>query len=242
MKCCWGENCAIFFLNAGIFSVFAAAWTISAVFPKSGETAGGLNGVPDLFDKPILAGALISLVLLWGALTPLSYGVKWYRLQQVRGISAPARGIFGCYLSLRKFGQVFRLNILLTARKLCVIIPLAAADVLAYAGVRTVSGEGFAAAAALILAAAFLCFYIMLTLRYAPVPYLYALEPDTPPAELFGKGRRLMSGKTKYLARVMLSAAWIAAACLFVFPSAVLVPYARTLYTAALNEIICADR
>ncbi|MCH5349372.1 MAG: DUF975 family protein [Oscillospiraceae bacterium] len=233
LKYCWVENCTIFFITAGVLS----AYTILCAMITD------LSGAAAVPYKTIIA-AVIGIILLWLILTPFSYGVKWYRIQQVRGQTVPARGIFSCYLSLSRMLNVIRLSFVIAIRKLCIIAPIAAS---AWAA-RYLFARGnltdrnillyCAAAAFMLIAAGLTVIYIIISIRYAPIPYIYVLETDIPVKTLIRESKRLVKGKMLYCVKVMLSVIWLIIPSLLIFPMVLILPYVRMVYTAMINEII----
>ena len=93
----------------------------------------------------------------------------------------------------------------------------------------------------LLLAAIGFCLFTVLGLKYAPVPYLYALEPDSSPKEIIAKSKRLMKYNSRYIIDTMCSVAVWLVPCILIFPMVFIVPYIQMVYTAAINEIIEQD-
>lgn len=248
IMCCWGELCTVFFLSVGGYSVFVLACMIAERLLRS---SGVVNFYPRTTASSYVILFLVSiaaLILLIVASTPLSYGIKWYRIQQIRGNSVHARSIFSLYTSIRRFGQVLRLNSMLIVRKLYAIVPAALISALGFyiSGKIEVYSDG-----AEYYLSFFLSWFIMLymicllaifNVKYAAVPYLYVLEPDKPPMEVINKSKRIMRGKTRYLAGILFSLSGWIVPCLIIFPMIFIVPYVQMVYTAAVNEIILSER
>lgn len=237
LRCCWGENAAIFFITVGGISVIALSWAAAADLLGTEKTAVFSDGT-------FLAVTAMAFLLLWGISRPFSYGVKWYRLRQIRGDSVHARSIFICYGSLRRMGQIFRLSAALFVRRLYFAAPItgmiAAGFLLENKIVSAGEGIAYSAAAVMIflLSGAAAVAVWLINCKYAPVPYLFVLEPDRSPKELIEKSKKISEGKTSYILESMLSAANCFLPCLLVFPTVLIVPYMCMLYTAAINEII----
>lgn len=244
LKYCWGENVAVFFMVTGVFSAVVLIWLMAADFLRAADTSGFSGRRIDLFNVPVLAATAAALFLLWIVSTPFSYGVKWYRIQQIRGNSVHARGIFSCYGSLKRLGQVFRLSAALILERLYFTIPLTAllaAEAYLISRIEQ-SGSGVAYSAAVVgLLLASACTFAALCLlncRYSPAVYLFVLEPDRPAREIIEKSKRIAKGKYGYIAEAVLSAWGWLASCIAVFPVVFAAPYIQMLYTAAVNEMI----
>lgn len=232
---CFGELCTLFVLSVGGISVFVLACMIAAaVMGRSSPT-----------DLILILVSIAAFIILIVAATPLSYGAGWYRIQQIRGISVHARSIFSCYTSARKLWQVLRLNSILILKKLPVMIPAAiiSAAMFYIAGVVDENTDGNAAYYIMFFAALLVTFIMLglvslYSVRYAAVPYLYALGPERPSSELISESKRIMKGQEKYLSEVMFSLSLWLLPCLTIFPMIFIVPYMQMVYTAVINEII----
>lgn len=242
LVCCWGESCAVFLIILGeLLAVALALMLVYDYFLNFSSTS-----------LPMwLAAAMTTLLAagLWLAVAPFAYGVRWYRIQQIRGNAVFARSMFSCYASLKKMLQVLKLNSMLTLRRLPSFMLIFGA---VFAGFYAVNKEGtvierdsflYSASIAfmLLLAAMGFCLYVVLGLKYAPVPYLYALDPASSPKEIIAKSKRLMKNNLRYITETMSSMAGWLLPCILIFPMVFIVPYSQMVYTAAINEIIEHD-
>lgn len=243
LMCCWGECCAVFLIIAGeMLALILALMLVYDYFVKFSDA-----------DFPVwLAAALTAALtaLLWVAVAPFTYGVKWYRIQQIRGNAVFARSMFSCYASLKKMLQVLKLNSMLTLRRIPSLVIICGAITAGFYMInesgKLTAQDSFSyrasAAVMLLLAAIGFCLFMVLGLKYAPVPYLYALEPDSSPKEIIAKSKKIMKNNYQYLTDTMLSMAGWLVPCILVFPMVFIVPYTQMIYTAAINEIIEQDR
>ena len=247
LKCSWGENCAIFFITFGGLAAALLAWSILADFFRVAGFMDFSAGIFNSANTSMLITALVVLILVWIIATPFSYGVKWYRIQQIRGNSVHAKSIFSCYTSLKKSMQVYKLSLLLGIKRVNVLIPFAAVIGIGVYMINEIEkmGGGIFSSIAVVCLLLFtgltFCVYTMVNVRYAAVPYLYALEHDTPSSELIKKSECIMKGKSDYMSEAILSLVGWLVPCLFVFPMIFAVPYMNMVYTAAINEIIIND-
>ena len=229
IKYCWGESVMIFFITVGGFAAFIITWMI----------INNISGaITNLYD--IIVSSVMEMLLLWLVFTPFSYGVKWYRIQQIRGQQVPARGIFSCYMSMSRMLDVFCLDIAITLRRLGVIIPAAAAAAAAY--YLYANGGNIilycAAAAFMLIFAGLLVLYVAADIRYSLIIFAYVLKPDVPIKDLIRESKRLVKGKTGYCIKVMLSLTGLFILCLLIFPAVFIVPYMQMVYAAMINELI----
>lgn len=244
LMCSWGENIAVFFITVGGETVIFIVWTMIADLLRASGAMDMSLGRIDLTNGVMLAATAASVLLLWGLAVPFAYGVRWYRIQQIRGNSVHARSIFSCYSSWKRAGQIYRLEAYLFVKRLYFIAPLSA---LLAAGILVVDhigeqsgGIAYSAAAVLIflLAGSVVCAGLAINSKYAPVPYLFALEPGASPKELIKKSAELTKDKADYIPEAVFSAAGWLIPCILIFPAIFSIPYIQMVYTAAINEII----
>lgn len=248
MRFCWGENTAIFFITVGGIAAVALVWFMIMDLLISMGIADSSARRVDLSNGAVIAVTAVSLLILFGIAEPFRYGVKWYRLQQVRGNSVHAGSMFSCYGSWKRAGQIFRLNAYLFAKRFYFTAPLAIIFASGIFLVNKIETSGntvaYSAAAVLVflLTGSTVCAAAAFNCRYAAVTYLFVLEPDTPPKELVEKGLKISMGKTDYLAEAILSSAICLPFCVFIFPMVFAIPYLQMIYTAAVNEIILSEQ
>lgn len=247
LRYCWGENTAIFLISAGGIAAVALAWFMTTDFLIASGFTDQSGPRADLSNWIVLTVTAAALILLFGIAEPFRYGVKWYRLQQVRGNAVHARSIFSCYGSWKRAGQIFRLDAYLFVRRMYFAVPLIA---LFAAGVYLVnrieaSGNSVAYSAAvvlvLLLAGSIICASAAFNCKYSAAGYLFVLNPDASPKELIDKSVRLSKGRSDYLIEAMLSSAIWLPFCVLVFPLIFALPYMKMIYTAAVNEVILSE-
>ena len=248
MRYCWGENAAIFFITAGGAAAVALMWFMVMDLLITMGIADSSARRIDFSNGAVIAVTAVSLLILYGIAEPFRYGVKWYRLQQIRGNAVHAGSMFSCYSSWKRAGQIFRLNAYLFAKRFYFTVPLAimlAAGILLANKIGTAGSSAAHSAAAVLvflLTGSIICAAAAFNCRYAPVTYLFVLEPDTPPKELVEKGLKISKGKSDYLAEAILSSAVFLPLCILIFPVAFAVPYFQMIRTAAVNEIILSEQ
>lgn len=244
MRYCWGENTAIFFITAGGAAAVALAWFMTTDFLICLGLADHSSRRVDLSSGAVIAVTAAALILLFGIAEPFRYGVKWYRLQQVRGNSVHAGSMFSCYGSWKRAGQIFRLDAYLFARRLYFTVPLAAllaAGIFFAHRIETAENSVASSAAAVLvflLTGSVICAAAAFNSRYSAAAYLFVLDPDAPPKKLVNKSIEITKGRSDYLVEALLSSAIWLPLCVFVFPLVFAVPYMQMIRTAAVNEII----
>ncbi len=247
MRYCWGENTAVFFISAGGIAAVALAWFITTDFLMASGVTDQSGPRADLSNGIVIAATAAALLLLFGIAEPFRYGVKWYRLQQVRGNAVHARSIFSCYGSWKRAGQIFRLDAYLFVRRMYFALPLIALFAAgAYMASRIRISENsvaYSAAAVLVLllAGSVICASAAFNCKYSAAEYLFVLDPDASPKELIDRSVRLSKGRSDYLIDAMLSSSIWLPFCVLVFPMIFALPYIKMIYTAAVNEIILSE-
>lgn len=247
LRYCWGENTAVFFISAGGAAAVALAWFMTTDFLIASGVADQTRPRADLSNGAVLAVTVAALILLFCIAEPFRYGVKWYRLQQVRGNAVHARSIFSCYGSWKRAGQIFRLDAYLFVRRMYFTVPLIALFAAGvYLASRIEASENMAAYSAaavlvLLLAGSVVCASVAFNCKYSAAGYLFVLDPDASPKELVDKSVRISKGRSDYLVEAMLSSAIWLPFCVLIFPLVFAEPYMKMIYTAAVNEIILAE-
>ncbi len=242
LMCCWGESCAVFFIISGELLAVALALMLAYDYLVKFDRAN--------FPVWLAAGITVLLAAgIWFAVAPFTYGVRWYSIQQIRGNAVFARSMFSCYASVKKMLQVLKLNSMLALRRLPAFILIYGAVTAEFYVVKeagtVMEQDSFLFTASvvlmLLLAAIGVCLFTALGLKYAPVPYLYALEPSSSPKEIIAKSKRIMKNNSRYIVDTMRSMAGWLLPCILIFPMIFILPYSQMVYTAAINEIIEQD-
>lgn len=246
MRYCWGENAAVFFLTVGGISAAMLIWAMIIDYMRMGGIISPGKSFIGISDSGALAVTAVVIVAFIFISEPFRYGVKWYRLQQIRGNSVHARSIFSCYGSWKRAGQIFKLNACLFVRRLYFTLPLTAMLVLGLYLVRKIqisgggAAYGAAVAAVLLLTGGVICAAAAFNCRFAAAAYLFVLDPDAPAKEIIKKSVRISKKKTDYLTEAVLSSARWLPLCVLIFPAVFVIPYMRMMYTAAVNEMIAS--
>lgn len=247
LRYCWGENTAVFFISVGGAAAVALAWFMITDFLTASGVTDQAGPRADLSNGTVLAVTAAALILLFCIAEPFRYGVKWYRLQQVRGNAVHARSIFSCYGSWKRAGQIFRFDAYLFVRRMYFTVPLIAlfaAGVYLANGIETSENSvAYSAAAVLVLllAGSVICASAAFNCKYSAAGYLFVLDPDASPKELVDKSVRISKGRSDYLVEAMLASAIWLPFCVLIFPLVFAAPYMNMVYTAAVNEIILSE-
>ncbi|MBQ3161524.1 MAG: hypothetical protein IJC04_05300 [Oscillospiraceae bacterium] len=238
MRKCWGESCAAFIISAGGLCAAVFAWYIIM------NTLVSMGIIENAADKIMLTVTAILALFMLVITVPYNYGLRWYRLQQVRGHSVHAKSIFSCYFSAKRLLQVYKLSAMLFLKKIFLLIPF---SILLSAGIYLIIkfntiggglGYNLVVVALLMLSALTYLAYNIINIKYAAAPYLYALGHDRPAGEIINESVQFMKGKQGYMIEVLRSCAIMLIPCIVVFPMIFVIPKMMMIYTAAINEII----
>lgn len=238
MRRCWGECCAIFVISAGGLTATVFAWYLTMNFLIS------ISAIEDASDSVMLLVTAAIVLVMWIITLPYTYGVRWYRLQQVRGHSVHAKSIFSCYFSPKKMLQVYKLSTLLVLKKVVLLIPLAilmGAALFLIIRFNAIGGGivyNLVVVALLMLSVVMYLTYTIVNIKYTAAPYIFALGHDRPAVEIIKESVQFTRGKQGYMIEVLRSCAIMLIPCVLVFPMFFVLPKMMMIYTAAINEVI----
>ncbi len=236
MKRCWGECCALFFISAGTMTATLFLGYLVMKILVEMNIVEGLN-------SPAVIAAAVIIFAVWVITVPYKYGLRWYRLQQVRGHSVHAKSVFSCYFSSKRMLQVYKLSTMLFLKKSVLLIPflllIGAVIVLVIKfDANNSIAYNLAVVILLMLSVAAYMAYTVITMKYAAAPYLFAIGHDRPARDIIKESVSFMRGKESYMITVLRSCGLMLIPCILVFPMAFAQPKVMMLYTAAINEII----
>lgn len=202
-------------------------------------------GVAKSMNDPVILAVIAAIfIVMWIIAVPYQYGVRWYRLQQVRGHSVHAKSVFSCYFSTKRMLQVYKLSTVLFLKK-CVLLILFAlllgtALFLIIRISESGGGIGYNMAVVVLLMLSVVAYlaYTIINIKYTAAPYLFALGHDRPASEIIKESVCFMKNKQGYMIGILRSCAVMLIPCILVFPAVFVLPKMMMLYTAAINEII----
>ncbi len=238
MRKCWGESCAFFFISAGSIALAAFAWYLTADFLL---TMGIIDSYTSSF---MIIITFILALLLWIITVPYKYGLRWYRLQQVRGHSVHGKSVFSCYFSAKRMFQVYRLSLLLFLKRIVLLIPLAViigTEIYLISRIGSNgSSLGYNLVVVVLLMVAVILYigYNIVNIKYAAAPYIFALGFDRPATEIINESVHFAKSKRGYMIEVLRNCALMLIPCMLIFPIIFAIPKMMMIYTAAINEII----
>lgn len=238
MKRCWGECCALFFLSVGgLSAALFAGYLVMGFFVATGMAEG-----PN--DPIVIVVAAAMLFVMWIITVPYKYGLRWYRLQQVRGHSVHAKSVFSCYFSAKRMFQVYKLSLMLFLKKSILMVPflclLGAAIYLIIKFGTLGSGIGYNLLVVVLLMLSVVVYiaYNIVNIKYTVAPYIFALGFDRPAKEIISDSVRFTKDCQGYMVEVLRSCAVMLLPCILIFPMIFVIPKLMMIYTAAINEMI----
>jgi len=238
MKRCWGECCALFFISAGGIAAGVLAWFLTINYFMTMDIIGSIN------DPIALIAAAGVFIIMWVISVPYRYGVRWYRLQQVRGHSVHAKSVFSCYFSTKRMFQVYRLSLILFLKKSILMVPfvglLGAAIylIIRFDAIGGSIGYNLMVVILLMLSVVAYIAYNIINVKYAAAPYIFALGFDRFAKEIISDSVRFTKDWRGYMIEVLRGCALMLLPCILVFPMIFVIPKLMMIYTAAINEII----
>ncbi len=182
-------------------------------------------------DPPIIAAAAAFSVVGFIVITPLYYGIKWCYFQIAKGKTAPVSGAFFGYLEIHRWLGALVLSAVISLRKLLTYLPFGiisavgvfiASELIANTDSR-VTETFIHMGTAVLLICAYVIF-LLLTVKYEAVPFIYAENPDKAPFEILREGISLMDGSKAVYSAMIISYVPIMVLCILGFPIVILFP------------------
>ena len=238
MKRCWGECCALFFISAGGIAAGVFAWYLTMNYLLTVQIINSMN------DPISLVAALGVFVFMWLISVPYRYGVRWYRLQQVRGHSVHAKSVFSCYFSAKRMFQVYKLSLMLFLKKSILMVPflllLGTAVYLIIKFGTLGSGIGYNLLVVVLIMLSVVAYiaYNIINIKYTAAPYIFALGFDRPAKDIINDSIRFTKNWQGYMVEVVRSCAFMLLPCILIFPMIFVIPKMMMIYTAAINEMV----
>lgn len=238
MKRCWGECCALFFISAGGIAAGVFAWYLTMNYLLTVQIINSMN------DPISLLAALGVFVFMWLISVPYRYGVRWYRLQQVRGHSVHAKSVFSCYFSTKRMFQVYRMSLMLFLKKSIFLAPFlcllgAAINLITRLNSNSISTVyNILVVVLLMLSVVAYIAYNVVNVKYASAPYIFVLGFDRPAKEIISDSVRFTKDWQGYMVEVLRNCAFMLLPCILIFPMIFVIPKMMMIYTAAINEMV----
>ena len=238
LKRCRGECCALFFISAGILAAMFFGMYIVIEFLVSAGFSESMT------DTASIAAIAAVFVVMWIISVPYHYGLRWYRLQQVRGHSVHVKSVFSCYFFAKRMLQVYRMSLMLLLKKIVLIIPFwillggAVYFAVSFDATKDSIFYSFMVVILLILAVIVYLAYTIVNIKYAVAPYIFVLGFDRHARDIISDSVRFAKGYKGYMIEILRSCAFMLLPCVLVFPMVFVIPKMMMIYTAAVNGMI----
>lgn len=214
------------------------------------------NGLADGTDYRLFSGnsvvTLISffrLVLGFMVIAPALIGAKWWYLHTVRGEQNGVRSMFVCYANPRIYLKTLAVKSIVTGIYIVAGLPLIFCGYVIYRLLDGFSSEEnnqtFIIIMAFFAAMLLVCLgllYLLFTLKFALVDYLYVLNPDLRIRDIIKASERAMKNSRRPLIELMFSFMGWLLLCTLIFPILFVIPYFAMSYTVCINRIIIKNK
>ncbi|MBQ8826404.1 MAG: hypothetical protein IJ007_04875 [Oscillospiraceae bacterium] len=243
---CWAESVSMLLINVSITVVIVLSILLVVKFCYTfGIIDFDIDHVVSQGSPAFFVAVVAALAVIIFLASPLSYGENWFYMQAVLGRKAPASSFFGCYTNKELRKRVFKLNFYVSIRKFVMFIPvclLIIVELLAAEHILVNTNDSFIYSVIIccfVLVSAGAAFgYILLTMRYSLVKYIYALNPEKPVQLIIKESVKCMAGNESYILEVFMSMGLWIASCIFIFPAFYAVPYIKMVSAVTAKELI----
>ncbi len=226
----WIETEFLLLAEAGAISVFLLLFLlfVKRFFPNA-EFSDPISAL--ISDPPIIAAAAVFFTIGFIVITPLYYGIKWCYFQIAKGKTAPVSGAFFGYLEIHRWLKALVLSAVISLQKLVMYIPFGiisavgvfiASELTANTNSRVTENFIHMGTAVLLICAYVI--FLLLTVKFEAVPFLYAENPDKNPFETLREGISLMDGSRAVYSAMIISYVPFMVLCVLGFPIVVLFP------------------
>lgn len=244
---CWCECVCIFLvvLGGAIAIALAALLVIQFLY-----TYGIIeNSIMTIFSSGgvkfycIIAIALLIICIL---AIPLKYGISWYYIQALDSRHVPASCFFSCYTNKKQHIRTTLTGLAVMGLRLAVALPVALCIIftvrLAISAVNSSSGATFMitfVCCCLVLLIACLLFgYMIYSMHFTLVPYIYAMNPEKSVKDIISDSFKIIRRREFDLMEVLFSFTGWLALSLLIFPIIYVAPYMSMTFAAASVKLI----
>lgn len=244
---CWAESAFISLLQMGIQLLLYALLILAGIFTGAHEGKSILP-VFTSFSPAFIASAVILILSTYILTAPLWVGIKWYFWHASEGNVMPVSSVFAGYRTTECALRFIKLKLITDMRRLT---PLTAAvifiavDISLTKKMLLLYGESGASGILIKTGCTAVCLgiiimYLISGMRYVPVGYLLADNPDSSADSIIVLSRKLVAKKYAGMFMLYVSFAGWYISCLMGFPLLVLIPYMHM--TTAVFVHSCMER
>lgn len=241
----WGQAVVIILTIIVIYIAFMLMEMTLYYFLQS----KGLAETPDyrLFpDNGLLIFiSAVRMILGYLVIVPAFIGAKWWYLHAVRGERNSIHSMFVCYKNPRIYFKTIAVESVVAVINTVAALPVLFCAYLIYRLLKDfLSGESnqtiivIMAFFASVLLVCLSMLYLLFTLKFALVDYIYVLNPDLKIRDIVKASERTMKNWRRPLIELIFSfGGWILL-CVLIFPALFVVPYFAMSFTVCINHII----
>ena len=243
---CWAESVSMLLINMSIAVITVLSMLLVVKFCYTfGIIDFDIDHIVSQGSPVFFIAVVIVVTLITFLKSPLNYGCSWFYMQSMLGRQAPASSIFGCYTNKDMCKRVFSLHFQVSIRKFAMFMPvclLIIGQLLAAEHILVNTKDSFIYSVIIccfVLVSAGAAFaYILLTMRYSLVKYIYALNPEKPLQLVIKESVKCMAGNESYILEIFMSMGLWIASCILIFPAFYAVPYINMVSAATAKELI----
>lgn len=243
---CWAECVSILLIELGMVVVFVLSLLLVTKFCYSfGIIDFDIDHIVSQGTLPFFISVVIAVAAASILVAPLSYGINWFYMQAVLGRKAPASSFFACYTNKTLFKRVMKLHGMVSLRKFLMFVPLSLliiAELVFMELVLKKTEDSFIYSVIvccfILISAGAMFVYILVTMRYGLVKFIYALDPEKPAEHIIKESAGCIAGNESYILEIFLSVGLWVASCIMIFPVVYAVPYIKMTAAVAAKDLI----
>lgn len=239
LSMCWVEAEFILIMSIGISAFFLlAANFIFELFASDSYVLDLKN--PSIPSEGVLVFG-IALVLLYVVYAPMYFGLKWCYYNASKGKITPINCLFDCCTSVSRWWKTVKLKVVTDVLKAVGLIPMAAvfaAEAFLYNKITAINDSQALKVLIIVLMLVSMlgmyAVYLMYSVRYTLIPYVFASDPDLPLTEIYRKGTEISDKNKLSMFRLKWSFVPMFITCITGFPVFFVMPiYSMSLSIAA---------
>ncbi len=196
------------------------------------------------FPPRFVISAAIVLVSVYVLIIPLHFGIRWFYWQVSVGNLMPVSSIFACYSSSEMIMRCIKLKLKVDIQRSLLMLffgGLVAVEIILASWLWKYSGYNMAVGAVLIVGCTVMALGIMIlcfvtSMRFIPVGYLLADNPDSQDAKIIKLSKSIVNKKYTYMLRLYISVLPAAVPCLLIFPILFVLPYLYMITAVFIHE------
>lgn len=249
LKSCWAESVLMGLLDMGIICLTYSLLLLTARITGV-HTAENMLLIPERISPSFAVAAAIILEIYYVFTTPLYFGTRWFFWQTSGGKDImPVSSLFAGYATWESIKRCLRLKLSMDIHKLpplfisagLVLLEIVLARVIWQSSSQTAVLKVLLVIGCIIMTAAALTLYSMLTMQYIPVGYIMADDPYAAPKDIIKHSLGTSKKKYFYMMKMYADNIRLFPLSFFIFPILVLRPYFLMMTAVFIRECMEAD-